>query len=62
MFKGKKMSRIVNNLLIVLLVLSSTSLLAYEDSDLDGVEDKLDQCPNTSFSDLVDIRGCTKKV
>ena len=29
------------------------------DSDLDGVEDTLDQCMNTPFSDLVNARGCT---
>ncbi len=34
---------------------------AYIDSDFDGVEDKYDRCPNTSFSDLVDKDGCTIK-
>ena len=28
---------------------------------MDGVEDAVDQCPNTLFSDLVDSNGCTKK-
>jgi len=55
------MSRVGNHLFIVLLILVSTSLLAYEDSDMDGVDDRVDKCPNTSFSDLVDIRGCTIK-
>ncbi len=45
----------------LLLVFLSSSLFAYVDSDMDGVEDKLDTCPNTPFSDLVDINGCTKK-
>ncbi len=33
-------------------------LFAYVDSDLDGVDDDVDQCPNTPIMDLVDIRGC----
>lgn len=43
------------------LVFLSSSLFAYVDSDMDGVEDAVDSCPNTPFSDLVDISGCTKK-
>ena len=39
----------------------ATSLFAYEDSDLDGVDDIVDKCPNTPFSELVDINGCTTK-
>lgn len=34
---------------------------AYIDSDFDGVEDHMDQCKNTPFSDLVDKRGCSVK-
>ncbi|SMP87284.1 hypothetical protein SAMN06314019_1028 [Epsilonproteobacteria bacterium SCGC AD-311-C15] len=41
------------------LTLTSLSLFAYSDSDMDGVEDKTDQCPNTSFTELVDINGCS---
>jgi hypothetical protein len=33
-------------------------LMAYEDSDIDGVEDAIDLCPNTSFDKLVDENGC----
>jgi len=33
-------------------------LLGYEDSDIDGVEDANDLCPNTSFDKLVDKNGC----
>ena len=40
----------------------SSSLMAYSDSDLDGVADAVDKCPNTPLMDLVDINGCTKKV
>jgi hypothetical protein len=50
-----------NYLLFALLALISTNLFAYEDFDMDGVENKVDKCPNTLFSDLVDIRGCTIK-
>ena len=39
----------------------ATTSFAYEDLDMDGVEDKIDRCPNTSFNDLVDIRGCAIK-
>lgn len=45
----------------LVLLLLSTSLLAYTDSDMDGVEDAYDQCPQTLFSDLVDSNGCTIK-
>lgn len=45
----------------LLLAFLSSSLFAYVDSDMDGVEDSIDGCPNTPFSDLVDINGCTKK-
>jgi hypothetical protein len=34
------------------------TLMAYEDSDIDGVEDAIDLCPNTSFDKLVDEDGC----
>lgn len=40
-----------------LLLLSSISV-AYQDYDIDGVEDSLDACPNTPFNALVDAQGC----
>ncbi len=43
------------------LMLASLTLFAFNDSDLDGVEDSVDQCPGTSFTELVDISGCTIK-
>lgn len=46
---------------LLLFLLTSMTLFAYTDSDMDGVEDKVDQCPNTLFSELVDINGCTVK-
>ncbi len=39
----------------------STNLQAFTDSDLDGVDDSVDKCPNTPFMDIVDLNGCTKK-
>ncbi len=49
-------------LLFMMLGLLSTSLFAYSDLDMDGVDDSIDQCPNTPLTDLVDINGCTKKM
>ena len=40
------------------LVFTSIALFSYVDNDLDGVDDKDDLCPNTSFSELVDENGC----
>jgi len=45
----------------IAVVLATTSLLAYVDTDFDGVEDGMDLCPNTSFTELVDIKGCPIK-
>ena len=42
-------------------LICSLSLLAYSDIDMDGVDDTLDQCPNTPITELVDIHGCTIK-
>jgi len=47
--------------IFLLIIISAISLFAYADADMDGVEDKLDKCPNTSLTDLVDINGCTKQ-
>lgn len=35
------------------------ALFAFMDSDMDGVDDIVDQCPGTSITDLVDIKGCS---
>ena len=52
----------IRYLLFLLLISTYTSsLLAYTDSDMDGVDDKDDRCPNTPFMELVDIDGCTTK-
>lgn len=42
-------------------LLSTSVLFSYYDSDLDGVENKHDQCPNTPLTELVDLTGCTIK-
>lgn len=46
---------------LIFLVATSLSLSAYSDYDMDGVDDDNDQCPNTPFNELVDIKGCTIK-
>ena len=46
---------------LLLIIALGGSLLAYNDYDMDGVDDKTDRCPNTSFNELVDINGCTIK-
>jgi len=46
--------------LVLSLVFFSKSI-AFQDSDLDGVEDKVDLCPNTPFDLLVDSSGCPVK-
>lgn len=43
----------------ITLLLAGFFLYGYVDSDLDGVDDSVDKCPNTPFSDLVDESGCT---
>lgn len=42
-------------------LLSVASSFAFEDSDLDGVEDSKDRCPNTPILVLVDKYGCPLK-
>lgn len=46
---------------IFILLLCSITLFAYTDSDMDGVADKNDICPNTPLTELVNLRGCTIK-
>lgn len=41
-----------------LILFLSSAVFAYVDSDMDGVEDRDDKCPQTSLSDLVDLDGC----
>jgi len=48
-------------LAFTLSALLSSALMAYSDSDMDGVEDSLDKCPNTPFTDLVNSNGCSIK-
>ncbi|MFT7002753.1 MAG: hypothetical protein ACJAWW_000086 [Sulfurimonas sp.] len=46
---------------LLLLLTISLSLFSYSDYDMDGVEDEMDKCPKTPFSDLVNSSGCTTK-
>jgi len=41
-------------------LLLSTPILAFEDYDIDGVEDSKDLCPDTPFDVLVNKDGCPK--
>ncbi len=50
------------SLLLLTLGFISTSLLAYSDADMDGVEDSVDKCLGTPFTELVDIQGCSKEI
>lgn len=43
--------------LLAVLVLQGV-VFAFKDSDLDGVEDSVDRCPNTPILELVDSTGC----
>jgi hypothetical protein len=44
-----------------LLLLGALALLCFgADSDLDGVPDSIDKCPNTPFLAIVDENGCAK--
>ena len=44
---------------LALLLLCNLAHSEYLDSDFDGVEDTYDKCPNTPFTELVDINGCS---
>ncbi len=44
---------------LITLFLIVCGLLAYQDSDFDGVSDEKDQCPNTPMTDLIDQFGCS---
>ncbi len=37
---------------------TTTYAYVYSDYDVDGVEDRIDECPNTPFDVLADERGC----
>ena len=44
--------------LFALALVLPLTLYGYSDSDIDGVADSLDRCPNTPFEVLVDATGC----
>jgi hypothetical protein len=45
--------------IILFLLLLPLLLLAYSDSDFDGISDEHDLCPNSTMMDIVDMKGCT---
>jgi len=45
--------------LFLLLTTLNLMLFAYTDTDIDGVDDATDRCPNTPFYELVDSNGCS---
>jgi len=47
--------------LLTFLLLGTLSVYGANDTDFDGVDDAIDKCPNTPFSDLSDARGCTTR-
>jgi len=49
---------VIKNYIYLLLTLSP--LHAFEDSDIDGVADSNDLCPNSSLEDIVDVNGCAE--
>ncbi len=51
----------MKQLFFLLIFFLTTSVFGFSDSDLDGVDDTIDKCPNTPFMDIVDLGGCTKK-
>ena len=48
---------------ILILSICSIFIVAaqFKDSDLDGIADKVDKCPNTPFNAIVDENGCPVK-
>jgi hypothetical protein len=44
---------------VIVYLLFTILLLAYNDSDFDGVADEHDLCPNSTMTDIVDLKGCT---
>ncbi len=51
----------MKKILLAITTLLTINLHAYIDNDMDGVDDAFDKCPNTLFTDLVDINGCSKE-
>ena len=46
---------------LCLLLVGVLHVQGANDSDFDGVDDAIDKCPNTPFSDLADAYGCTTR-
>ena len=45
--------------LLSIFFVTSVLLFGYTDSDIDGVDDTIDLCPDTPFDELVDKNGCS---
>ncbi len=58
----KKMMMKTNLTLLAIMIASQTLASPIQDSDLDGVPDRLDQCPHTPFLNEVNSQGCTTKI
>jgi len=52
-----KIDRVYFSLVVIL---ATSGAFAYQDFDIDGVDDSVDLCPNTPFDELVDENGCSK--
>jgi len=53
----------IKNIIVGLLLVGVVlPLEAMKDQDFDGVADEVDECPNTSFFEKVDARGCTIEI
>lgn len=56
------MKMMIRDIVGILLVGVVLPLEAMRDQDFDGVADEVDECPNTSFFEKVDARGCTVEI
>ena len=52
----------INRVMVLILMLSTVPLLAIKDNDFDGVNDAVDECPNTPFLANVSANGCVTKI
>jgi hypothetical protein len=50
----------MKSLPLIYILTTLTLFASYYDSDIDGVEDRLDQCSHTPFDELVDEFGCSQ--
>ncbi len=48
----------MNNIIAILILFTTIQVYAFQDYDIDGVEDSIDRCANTPFDVIVDRFGC----